>query len=145
MPSSSPGRVAAEKTLLLTLNGDPQFLGLIQSTGSAVNNASTTTPFNTGTLQADGFSRSLVGSLAGRVLLLQTTAAGLVLASPSPLINDQRAQTVAQQTAPVAASAAPGVALASGERVIITMLPTSGWLQWLPVSGSANLFVWELL
>jgi hypothetical protein len=142
---AGPARPYTEFDLLQALDGQPQYLGVLVSTGAAVNNATTATPFNQtpqgaqnpsspGTTQLPGNN---AGTLAGKVLLLQTTAAGFVLAGASPAI------TITNQTLPTGMGLIPGTALASGERVIITMLSSYGYLQWLPAT-SGNLFVWEL-
>lgn len=137
-----------EKDLLTWLNGDPLYLGTLVSTGAAVNNATTATPFANSPLQADPTKGplNLTGTLAGKVLLLQTTAAGLIKTSNSAsmAITTDSAIIALQSVVPALAGTAPGVALTSGERVILIQMPLNGWLQWLPVSGSANCLVWEL-
>lgn len=139
-----------EKDLITATNGDPIFLGALVSTGAAVNNLTTATPFNQTAAQGDVTKGALNmnGTLAGKTLLLQTSAAGLIMtaSNPSMVINGvPGANVIAQQTVlPPVAGTAPGVSLASGERVELIMMPLDGWLQWLPVSGSANCLVWEL-
>lgn len=154
MPTLSPGRPPNQFDLLQLLNGAPGFLGALVSTGAAVNNATTATPFNTPQLGPANAApnttppANFANTLAGKTLLLQTTAAGLILPSGNPnmLVNGVPGQLIiAQQTVlPPATGTAPGVALLSAERVILTMMPNEGWLQWLPVSGSGNLLIWEL-
>lgn len=137
-----------EKDIITDINGDPLFLGALVSTGAAVNNATTATPFfftpkqalanpSTGPINLDG-------TLAGMTLLLQTTAAGLIKTSTSASMTGPNLIIAQQTVLPPVAGTAPGVALASGERVLLIMMPTRGWLQWLPLSGSASLLVWEL-
>lgn len=141
---AGPARPPTERDMLHFLNGDPRsFLGVIQSTGSATNNATTTTPFNTGTAAVAAASlnlgpRSMAGTLAGKVLLMVPTGPGYVQSAGSSAL------TISSLTLPLAIGAVPGVPLASNERFIMTMLPDSGWLQWLPFA-SANLWVWELI
>lgn len=159
MPSSNPGRPPNERDLVLQLNGCPMFppltagppigadpaTGILTSTGTAVNNVTTATPFAVGALQADGVSRALLGSLAGRVLLVSATAAGFLLASQSPVIGQQSQWTVATQTTiPPVAGTFPGVNMAANDVREITMLSTTGWLQWISATGTASLIVWEL-
>lgn len=139
-----------EKDLITVTNGDPLYLGMLVSTGAAVNNATTATPFMQTALQADATKGplNLTGTLAGKTLLLQATAAGLIKTSSfsSMTVNAVPGQTIIalQSVVPPLAGTVPGVALASGERVELIMMPLHGWLQWLPVSGSANCLVWEL-
>lgn len=144
-------RPVNEKDLITKTNGDPVFLGMLVSTGAAVNNVTTATPFNAagrGPNGADGFPVNLDGTLAGKTLLLQTTAAGLIKTSNNPnmTVGSVSGQNIIalQSVVPPLAGTEPGVALASGERVELIMMPLNGWLQWLPVSGSANCLVWEL-
>lgn len=142
-------RAPNEKDLITQTNGDPLYLGSIVSTGAAVNNATTTTPFNQAGLGPANSSASplnLSGTLAGKTLLLQTSAAGLINTSASPSMSGTAPfPVVAQQTTmPPATGTVPGVSLVSGERVVVIMMPFNGWIQWLPASGSANLHVWEL-
>lgn len=141
MPSYNPGRPPNERDILLNINGDFIFLGVLVSTGAAVNNATTATPFN----HSPPAAGSLNGTLAGRTLVLQASAAGVFLTSRSASISVPSVQTVALQSViPVAVNTAPGFAIgASPDARVITMMPGSGWLQWLPLTGSANLFVWE--
>lgn len=173
MPSSNPGRPANEKDLIAQLNGCPMFpafpglqlgqlipgsvakvsymvgqapaTGIITSTGAAVNNITTATPFGQGTVQADGVTRSLLGSLAGRSLLVAASAAGYLMASDSPKVGTSDYWTVAPQaTVPPVAGTFPGINLAAGDVRELIMLPTCGWLQWISATGTASLFVWEL-
>ncbi len=146
--SFSPGRPPSERDWLAFINGDPGVpLGVLTSTGTTapVNNVTTATPFNTGNLQPDGSSRTLAGSLAGRVLGLQAISTGLFQTSDSPLIGVQAIMTVALQSViPPAAFTAPGMLLTAGTTIVVTMLPTRGWLQWLSSAGTASLIIWEL-
>lgn len=107
------------------LNGSPQYLGTIQSTGSnVISNLS-----------------SLIQP--GDRLLVQPNAAGYVLAadsSSSPTVTN---------------SSTTGVRLAANERFCITLATNQtpnkintedeGWLQWISSSGTANLKVWRLV
>ena len=138
-----------EKDLITQTNGSPYFLGVLVSTGAAVNNATTAIPFNFAGRGPSGSVASplnLDGTLAGKTLLLQTSAAGLILPSDSNSMAITAASKIIalQSVIPVLPGTNPGVALISGERVELIMMPYDGWLQWLPVSGSANCFVWEL-
>lgn len=144
-----PGRPATEKDMFIQTNGSPLYLGTLVSTGSAVNNATTATPFCTtalGPSVSGGPVTNYTNTLAGKLLLLQTTAAGLIMPSSTASMTPGPNNTIIalQTVQPPAAGTSPGVALTLGERVIVLMLPNEGWLQWLPVSGSANLLVWEL-
>lgn len=146
-----PGRPPNEKDLLQFMNGSPVYLGTIVSAGAATNNATTATPFSH---QALGASDSVASpanytnTLAGKTLLLQTSAAGLILPSAfaNMIVNGVPGQSIValQTVQPPLVGTVPAPALTSGERVIITMMSTEGWLQWLPVSGAGNLLVWEL-
>lgn len=118
-----------EKDLITATNGDPLFLGVLVSTGAAVDNSTTATPFST---------------LAGKTLLLQTTAAGSIRTSAAPLSASGTTILALQSVVPPVVGTEPGPVLISGERVELIMLPLNGWLQWLPTSGAGNLFVWEL-
>ena len=146
-----PGRPPNQNDLIRMVNGSPIFLGAIISTGAATNNLTTATPFNSSIVGVASQSVgpvNMMNTLAGKVLLLQTSAAGLIL--PSENSNMSIGGVVGQniialQTVmPPAVGTTPGVALAEGERVILTMMSTEGWMQWLPMSGSGNLLVWEL-
>ena len=123
-----------ERDTLHYLNGVPTELGVLVSAGAAVTNATTATPFN----QAVTGS-AFAGTLAGKTLLIQTSAAGFVAVGTDP------APTVATQAVvPAAPGTVHGVALTSGEKAIIIMRPDVGWIQWIPSAGAGNLFVWEL-
>jgi hypothetical protein len=135
MSTYSPGRPPNERDIILSLNGCPTYLGALVSTGAAVNNLTTATPF----LSAPLSSNSLNGTLAGRVLLIQTTAAGVLLPSCGAAIT-----IAAQATMPPLAGTFPGVLVAANTSQIIIMRPDCGWLQWMPSTGSANLLLWEL-
>lgn len=152
---TTPYRPQTEKDLWLRCNGQPVFLGALVSgaTTTPVNNATTATPFN---YVAQGgqpvpaspapITGNLQGTLAGKVLLFQPVAAGLVLPSRYPSMSPSALNPIiALQTATFSASAMPGVAVAGGERVIITMQSDYGWVQWLSSSGSATCLVWELI
>lgn len=139
---AGPARPSTSRDVAQFLNGAPVFLGALVSAGAAVNNLTTANPFNSAALgpsSIPGFPMNYSGTLAGKMLLLQTTAAGLMLPSVSSAIS------IAAQTSPPASNTQPGVLLGANERVIILMMPNMGWLQWLPSTGAANLFVWELL
>jgi hypothetical protein len=172
--STNPSRPAAEKTLLTLLNGAPMFppfpslqfgqlipgsqtmspystqiqapaTGVLTSTGTAVNNITTATPFATGALQSDNVTRTLLGSLAGRVLLVNAVAAGSLMASDSPLVGNAAYWTVALNTTiPPTAGTFPGVPLNAGDVRLLIMGPTTGWLQWISTTGTASLVVTEL-
>jgi hypothetical protein len=174
MGSTNPARPAAEKTLMLQLNGAPMFppfpsmaqgayipgnplvtfeamlgkqpaSGILTSTGTAVNNLTTAVKFAETPLANDGVTRPLLGSMAGRVYLVHAIAAGFLMPSESPLINDARYWTVASTaTVPPAANTFPGVPMAAGDVRELTMLSTQGWLQWISSSGTASLVCWEL-
>lgn len=137
--SYSPARPATERDTLHLIDGSPVYLGVLVSSGSVVDNSSTATPFN---YVRSGTSYS--GTLAGKVLMFQPDAAGYLL--PSALkLGEPGTTTLVAQAATVGANQACGPLVQLQERVLIIMQPTSGWVQWLPSSGSANCFVWELL
>lgn len=145
-PSYSPGRPPNARDLELMLNGMPSFLGILSSasTTNPVDNSTTQTPFNIGMV---GSASPLNGTLAGRVLLVQPTLAGLILASTASLASIPKPSTVALQSViPPVAATEPGVLIQTGERVLITMSSTYGWLQWLSNSASpGSLIVWEMI
>lgn len=173
MPSTNPGRPQNEKDLVTLLNGAPMFpvfpglqlgqlipgsqqtlsyqlnqgpgTGILTSTGAAVNNVTTAVPFATGTLQPDNVTRTLAGSMAGRVYLVNAVAAGSLMASDSPKIGGPDYWTVAlNTTVPPVAATFPGVPLNAGDVRILIMLPTTGWLQWISTTGTASLVCTEL-
>jgi hypothetical protein len=127
-----------ERDQVLAINGTPAFLGILVSAGAVINNATTAVPFN------DGAAAGRTTTLAGKVLLLQPTAAGVFMPSSSALIGGAGFTLALQSVVPPLANTIPGVSLAAGERVVVTMGANQGWLQWLPLAGAANLFVWEL-
>lgn len=170
--SFSPARPPNERDLIHALNGAPMFpafpglqfgqlipgtttpytyslgqapaTGILTSTGAAVNNVTTATPFATGTLDSNG-NRSLMGSMAGRVYLVQAVASGSLMACDSPRIGVGSYWTVALNTTiPPAAGTFPGVPLGAGDVRILIMGPTTGWLQWISTSGTASLVCTEL-
>lgn len=119
--------------------------GVLTSTGAAVNNVSTATAFATGALNATG-TRQLMGSMAGRVYLVQAIAAGFLMPSDSPKVGAPDYWTVATQTTiPPTAATFPGVPLGAGDVRILVMQQTTGWLQWISSSGTASLVCTELL
>lgn len=134
----SPLRPPNERDVVQAIAGMPVFLGVLTSAAAArVNNATTAVPFNT--LAANG---SMKGSLAGKVLLLQPTAPGLVLPGEDATL------TIVQQATPavfVPPLSMPGVYLGANERVEITMGPTTPFLQFVAVTGNAALLVWEMV
>lgn len=130
----SPGRPPTILDAILIPNGSPLYLGRIVSTGTAVDNSSTAVPFNY--LPRGGLN--LANTLAGRQLLLQPTAAGYIMAS------EVNPSVVGYAPVTNFNGSNPGPLLAAQERVLLCMLPTQGWLSFIPDSGSANLMVWEL-
>lgn len=145
---AGPARPANSRDELLAINGDPVYLGVLVSTGTRVDNSTTAIPFNTPALGPVGSVASpanFTNTLGGKVLLLQPSAAGVIMSSNAPILGSNPVpMLVALQTVPVAVGVVPGVLLPDTQPRIITMLSSSGWLQWLPSTGSANLFVWEL-
>lgn len=140
---AGPARPYNERDTMQALNGAPIFLGVLVSTGTAVNNLTTATPFNQvglGPTASVASPANFSNTLAGKMLLLQPTANGQILPSASNIV------TIAQQSVvPVLSGTQAGVLIGSGERVELLMTSTMGWLQWLPQSGSGNCFVWELV
>lgn len=141
----NPGRPSTSRDVEISLNGRMTLLGVIVSTGAAADNSSAASVTATGLVggffkTADG--GNLVGTLAGRVLLLEPTAAGSVLAATAPLGTSGQV-TVTGLSLPTATTQ-PGPKLQAEERIPFIMGAQDGWLQWLPAAGSANLFVWSL-
>lgn len=147
-------RPSTEFNLLQGINGRVRYLGALTSSGSTnvVNNLTTATPFNQTPQGAAAVSSpnnptNLAGTLAGRLLLLQAVGAGVFMSSASNVVvvnpNNPNAVVALQSVLPPVAGTAPGVALAAGDRVYYTMGTEEGWLQWLSLSGSASLLVWE--
>lgn len=137
--SYAPARPPTERDIVIGLNGSPTFLGVIVSTGAAVNNTNTANPFNAVATTAN----SLAGTLAGKVLLVQASAAGFLLGAVSGSVP---LPLVATQTAvPPLGNTAPGVQLAANTAQIVVMQSAQAALQWISSSGTANLFVWELI
>jgi hypothetical protein len=100
------------------LSGTPSYLGVIVAT-TTKNNHDTGAPFNdTG------------DALSGKVIMLQPDAACYMLPG-----------TAATTTV----TTANGILVAAGERVIISMGSSYGWVACLAVSGTSNVKVWELL
>jgi hypothetical protein len=130
---AGPGRPPNERDTVQFLNGCPVYLGTLVSTGAAVNNLTTATPFLSAVTGVAPGTINWASTLAGKMLLLQSTAAGLLLPSGSNVV------TMTVQT-----GAMPGVLVASAVAQIILMRQDFGWLQWMPSSGSGNLLVWEL-
>jgi hypothetical protein len=104
------------------INGSPQYLGTIQSTGTNV-----------------------ISNLAGAIqkgfrLLVQADATGYVLGSDNAT------------TPTVTNSATTGVKISADEKFYLCLeadsRPSSsdgeGWLQWISGSGTTNLKVWRL-
>jgi len=136
MSSYSPGRPPTERDVVQGLSGMPVFLGVLTSTGAAVSNVTTAVPFNAAAKNPPLFT----GTLAGKILLLQPTAAGLALPwANSTLVVSQ------QTTTPVPLVSVPGVLVGINERVILTMDPVTSFLQWVSVTGTASCLVWELV
>jgi len=142
MAGNGPQRPPSVNTSIDLLNGVPTYLGTLVSSGAGVNNLTTSVPFLGTPLQAVPTStggQNMVGSLAGKVLLIQSTAAGYILPSFS------NAVTIASQVFPVAQGTSPGVLIGANVPQIVIMNSMAGWMQWLPVSGAGNLLVWELV
>lgn len=144
MSAYSPGRPPNERDLVLLLNGSPSPLGILTSTGSAVNNTTTATTFNTG-VQPDGTFLATSASLAGRVLLVSATAAGFLLPSSSAAMAAPNTVVATSSTIPPTGGTFPGVPVAASEAKSLIMLSQQGWLQWISSSGTASLIVWEML
>ncbi len=144
MADYPPGRPPNERDLQQSIAGQPVFLGVLTSTAAApVNNATTAVPFN---VKSPLPGKNWQGSLAGRVLLLQPTAAGLILPNPSTAVAPALPMPVIvqQATAPNPPVAIPGVLIAQGERVEVTMAQDCAYLDFVAVTGTASLLVWEM-
>lgn len=164
MSSYSPGRPATDRDIALLLNGAPMFpqlpglaqgqlipgtllqtnyqpgkgpaSGILTSSGAAVNNVTTATPFATGNRNSDG-TYSTQGSMSGRVYLVQATADGALMASDSPLVGVSQYWTVAlSSTIPPLAQTFPGVPMSAGDVRLLIMTQSTGWLQWVSALGS---------
>lgn len=150
-PTWLPGRPPNVLDVERTLNGSPQPLGILTSTGTAVNNVTTATPFaqtprGPQATAAVDVPANLADTLAGRTLLVSATAAGFLLPSTSASIGVPTVTTVATTaTIPPAANTFPGVPIAAGEVKLLIMRATEGWLQFISSSGTASLVVWELV
>jgi hypothetical protein len=138
--SYSPARPSTERDTLHLIDGAPSYLGCLVSSGSVVDNGSTANKFNY--IQP---GNSLAGTLAGKVLMFQADAAGYLLPSALALGPVGVVTLVAQSSTVVPGTTACGPSVLAAERVLIIMQPTTGWVQWLPSSGSGNCYVWELL
>ena len=104
--------------LTTILNGVPTYLGVVVAT-TTKNNHDTAVPFNdTGE------------ALKGKVIMLQSDAAFYFNAGT---VNTGTATTT------------NGVLVAAGERVILVMGSSYGWMACLAVSGTANIKFWELI
>lgn len=167
MAANSPGRPDAEKTIIMRANGSPQaplpgnppaplaqttnaaggISGFLTSTGTAVNNFTTAVPFATGSADAGVTFRIQQCSLAGRVLTVSATAAGFFLPSNTPVLNNPNVGWTVATTATVPPTLGTwaGIPIAANEVKSLIMLPTEGWLQFISSSGTATLWVWEML
>lgn len=133
MPSYSPGRPPNLVDSIHLLNGTIQYLGVLTSTGAGVNNLTTAAQFNQ---VATG--PGLMGTLAGRCLAVQATAAGFFLPATTNVI------TIANQTTiPPAANTIPGLSILASDVKVFFMSSAHGWLQWICTTGS--LLVWEVI
>lgn len=140
---AGPGRPPNERDIIQALAGMPVFLGVITSTAAApANNSTTAVKFN---VLSAAPNTGYQGSLAGKVLLLQPTAAGLILPTPSTTPTTAPAVIVQQATAPNPPAAIPGILIGINERVEITMSQTTAYLDFVAVTGTASLLVWELV
>lgn len=107
-------RLNAQLNFLQKLNGSPQLLGTLVSTGTSVNNSSTATPFTIA---------------AGAVVLLQPTAAGYIRTG---------------KTTALAAASTTSVKLAADEKYLLLLQSDEAYVAWIPGSGSANCLVHEM-
>lgn len=139
----SPSRPPQIRDLELCINGDLNFLGVIVSTGAAQDNSTTAIPFN----QTPSATGTFLSTLAGKSLLIQPTAAGHVLASAIPMLGSPAGLITVTTLASAGpfTTTAPGTKLQAEERVNFFMMQNKGWLQFIPTSGNASLFVWELV
>lgn len=149
-PTGTPFRPPNEKDVLLLANGRAVFLGVIRSTGAAVDNSTTLAPappfsFTPVSAPPPGSVDSpsnMAGTLAAKMLLVQATAAGLVRSSRTA-IGAQGTLNVAAQSLPIAQGTEPGILL-STVPVELMHTPLDGFLQWISSTGTADLYVWEL-
>lgn len=105
------------------LYGDPVLLGTIVSAGSSTTNGSTAVPFNNTGDNADG------GGLRGKTLLIQSDVAIYV-----------KQVTTSASTV----TSANGVKISADQLFYISMRREKGFLAIIPVSGSANVKVFEM-
>lgn len=103
---------------LEVLSGEPNYLGVIDFTGTSKTNSQATVPFN-----------AAAPALALMTLLLQP---------------DQDCYVLPVATATGTVTSATGVKLTAGERVIIGLTELKPWIAVLRVSASGNLSVWEM-
>lgn len=139
---AGPGRPQNLQLLTTALNGTWTFLGRIVTAGTAINNATTATPFSyTPQDPGDGNGQGInfAGTLAGKTLIIEPiTSAVRVLPGESVL-------GMVANPVTVAAGANPGLRFAVGERPTFAMGQTQGWLQIITEGGAAaTVLVWEL-
>ena len=144
-----PGRPPNALDVERTMNGRMNYLGVIVSAGTAIDNSTTANPFAyvpRGAPATAGVDvpANYANTLAGRTLLVMASAAGHILASSAPLTTVGTPTVAAIATVPPAVGTIPGPKVQAEERVPFIMSATDGWLQFIPTTGSANLWVWEL-
>src|SRR4051812_41651023 len=85
-------RPPTEFNLLQGINGRVRYLGAITSAAVVVNNQTNATPFaftpqGAAAAASPNSPANLAGTLAGKLLLLQPTGAGVFLSSTSPSVT----------------------------------------------------------
>lgn len=115
--------------LALRLSGTPIPLGCISSSDGAAYNNHTTSGGGCSAFENTGIA------LKGKTLLVYAAAAGRILPGTANTAS----------TTATAGGATAGVPVKAGERVVIVMGNTYGWLAWKPDASGNSLEVWELL
>ncbi len=113
-------RIGGGYQLHQTLNGSPTFLGVITAT-TTQNNHDTAVPFN-----------DTSNALMGKVLLLQADSACYIYVGTTNAVTA------------IGTATGNGLFLNSGERLILTMGESQGWVACVPYDETTNLKVWEL-
>lgn len=121
---STAATVPSGPVLDLRLNSTPTYLGTIDATTTAKTNAEATTPFNTtGDL------------LKGKVLLIQNAGTVSIRLYAVNGSTDDVSNT---------RGAGFGPEIQPGERIIMVMNLSNGYLAGITTSSTANIDIWEL-
>lgn len=129
-------RPPTERDTIHVLNGAQNEGGVLVSTGTVVNNATTANPFLTGLVNGVSVQGQFMG---GRTFAVQPSVDGFWLTSASAIPS-----MINQTTIPAPQGQQHGIFISAKAINIVIMRPDVGFIQWLPSTGSGNLFVWEL-